>query len=74
MIFHGDMPGHGRRHSVDTGGLAIALDGTGDHGLGHGWGSCQESEFGKIQYAFLQYLPYFFPSWLTQAIITIQIC
>lgn len=39
---------HGRRRSVDVGGLALAL---GNQGLGHGWGGWEEQEQGETRYA-----------------------
>ncbi|KAG1753517.1 uncharacterized protein EDB91DRAFT_401488 [Suillus paluster] len=39
---------HGRRRSVDVGGLALAL---GNQGLGHGWGGWEEEEQGETRYA-----------------------
>jgi hypothetical protein len=44
-----DAQGHGRRRSVDVGGLALAL---GNQGLGHGWGGWEERELGEVRYAF----------------------
>ncbi|KIM91611.1 hypothetical protein PILCRDRAFT_810896 [Piloderma croceum F 1598] len=43
-----DGCGHGRRRSVDVGGLALAL---GNQGLGHGWGGWEERELGEVRYA-----------------------
>jgi len=37
---------HGRRRSVDVGGLALALE---NRGLGHGWGGWEEVEQGETQ-------------------------
>lgn len=42
-----DTSGHGRRRSVDVGGLALAL---GNQGLGHGWGGWEERELGEVRY------------------------
>ena len=42
-----DGCGHGRRRSVDVGGLALAL---GNQGLGHGWGGWEERELGEVRY------------------------
>ncbi|OJA20225.1 hypothetical protein AZE42_02123 [Rhizopogon vesiculosus] len=39
---------HGRRRSVDVGGLALALE---NQGLGHGWGGWEEDEQGETRYA-----------------------
>ncbi|KAH9946868.1 HD-domain/PDEase-like protein [Amylocystis lapponica] len=39
---------HGRRRSVDVGGLALALK---DEGHGHGWGGWDEVENGETRYA-----------------------
>jgi hypothetical protein len=39
---------HGRRRSVDVGGLALALE---NQGLGHGWGGWEEGEQGGTRYA-----------------------
>lgn len=39
---------HGRRRSVDVGGLALALE---NQGLGHGWGGWEEGEQGETRYA-----------------------
>ncbi|KAH7913325.1 hypothetical protein BJ138DRAFT_649557 [Hygrophoropsis aurantiaca] len=39
---------HGRRRSVDVGGLALALE---NQGLGHGWGGWDETDQGKTNYA-----------------------
>lgn len=41
-----EASGHGRRRSVDVGGLALAL---GNQGLGHGWGGWEEREKGEIR-------------------------
>ena len=38
---------HGRRRSVDIGGLALALE---NQGLGHGWGGWEERELGEVRY------------------------
>lgn len=37
---------HGRRRSVDVGGLALALE---NQGLGHGWGGWEEDEQGETR-------------------------
>ena len=42
-----DGHAHGRRRSVDVGGLALAL---GNQGLGHGWGGWEERELGEVRY------------------------
>ena len=38
---------HGRRRSVDVGGLALALK---NQGLGHGWGSWDHVQHGETRY------------------------
>ncbi|KAH0826694.1 hypothetical protein J3R83DRAFT_5086 [Lanmaoa asiatica] len=43
---------HGRRRSVDVGGLALALE---NRGLGHGWGSWDQVQEGETRYAELLY-------------------
>ncbi|KAG9309586.1 hypothetical protein JVU11DRAFT_10567 [Chiua virens] len=43
---------HGRRRSVDVGGLALALE---NQGLGHGWGSWDNVHQGETRYAELLY-------------------
>ncbi|KAF8556827.1 HD-domain/PDEase-like protein [Imleria badia] len=39
---------HGRRRSIDVGGLALALE---NQGLGHGWGSWDQVQQGETRYA-----------------------
>jgi hypothetical protein len=39
---------HGRRRSVDVGGLALALE---NKGRGHGWGGWDEDDQGETRYA-----------------------
>ncbi|EIN11232.1 HD-domain/PDEase-like protein [Punctularia strigosozonata HHB-11173 SS5] len=39
---------HGRRRSVDVGGLSLAMQG---EGYGHGWGGWEENEIGEVRYA-----------------------
>jgi hypothetical protein len=40
-----EVLGHGRRRSVDVGGLSLALE---NNGLGHGWGGWDEAEMGEL--------------------------
>ncbi|EGO03733.1 hypothetical protein SERLA73DRAFT_101986 [Serpula lacrymans var. lacrymans S7.3] len=47
-MFVSDDLAHGRRRSVDVGGLALALE---NQGLGQGWGGWEEKEAGGTRYA-----------------------
>ncbi|KAH7925466.1 HD-domain/PDEase-like protein [Leucogyrophana mollusca] len=47
-MLHAEEYVHGRRRSVDVGGLALALE---NQGLGHGWGGWEEREQGGTGYA-----------------------
>ncbi|KAI6044001.1 hypothetical protein EDC04DRAFT_501544 [Pisolithus marmoratus] len=47
-MFDNEEYAHGRRRSVDVGGLALAL---GNQALGHGWGGWEEVQQGETRYA-----------------------
>ncbi|KIJ62183.1 hypothetical protein HYDPIDRAFT_176703 [Hydnomerulius pinastri MD-312] len=47
-MFDSEEYAHGRRRSVDVGGLALALE---NQGLGHGWGGWDEVQQGETRYA-----------------------